>query len=305
MRHSPVTPLANGASNDPERRIYASNLVWIGAFRCPAGYPRRWGVENNSGERSLIAFPRTMVGIRQSGRPAIIADPTHAILYNPRQPYSRELVDPRGDMCEFFAVEPTTIVDAAREFDPDVLERPSAPFARTCTPASAANYFQQRRLFERVRRIDDLDSMIIDEAFVALLSGLISHMYAQQDRSRAARRVRKDTVQAHRDLVAHARAIIGREFKTRLTLEELAARVHASQYHLCRVFRRVTGMSIHQHMTQLRLRESLEHLGERDVDLSRLALELGFASHSHFTIAFQRVFGMPPSAARDRLRRAV
>ena len=39
--------------------------------------------------------------------------------------------------------------------------------------------------------------------------------------------------------------------------------------------------------------------GERD--LSRLALDLGYSSHSHFTAAFRRSFDVPPSAARKLL----
>jgi AraC-like DNA-binding protein len=33
-------------------------------------------------------------------------------------------------------------------------------------------------------------------------------------------------------------------------------------------------------------------------DLSHTALSLGFDSHSHFTYAFRRAFGVPPSALR-------
>ena len=32
-----------------------------------------------------------------------------------------------------------------------------------------------------------------------------------------------------------------------------------------------------------------------------LAMDLGFSSHSHFTLAFHRSFGLPPSACRSAL----
>jgi AraC-like DNA-binding protein len=32
--------------------------------------------------------------------------------------------------------------------------------------------------------------------------------------------------------------------------------------------------------------------------LTRLALDLGYSSHSHFTASFRRAFGLTPSAAR-------
>jgi AraC family transcriptional regulator len=43
------------------------------------------------------------------------------------------------------------------------------------------------------------------------------------------------------------------------------------------------------------LRVALERLSEGDCDLTELALNLGFSSHSHFTDAFKREFGRTPS----------
>jgi AraC-like DNA-binding protein len=87
----------------------------------------------------------------------------------------------------------------------------------------------------------------------------------------------------------------------RLTLADLARELGTSPYHLARSFRRATGVSIHQYRIQLRVRTALLRLRE-DVDLCTLGLELGFATHSHFTETFRRVFGRPPRAVRELLR---
>lgn len=47
---------------------------------------------------------------------------------------------------------------------------------------------------------------------------------------------------------------------------------------------------------------ALERLAEGADSLSRLALDLGFSSHSHFTTLFHRVFGVPPSVLKRRRR---
>jgi AraC-like DNA-binding protein len=86
----------------------------------------------------------------------------------------------------------------------------------------------------------------------------------------------------------------------RLTLADLGREVGVSPYHLARSFRRATGLSIHQYRIQLRLRTALLRLGH-DGDLSSLGLDLGFASHSHFTHAFRSLFGLPPSTVRGML----
>jgi AraC-like DNA-binding protein len=60
-------------------------------------------------------------------------------------------------------------------------------------------------------------------------------------------------------------------------------------------------MTLHAYRNDLRLRSSLEQL-ESGGDLTRLALDLGYSSHSHFTSSFRVLFGVPPSAIRRHVR---
>jgi AraC-like DNA-binding protein len=102
----------------------------------------------------------------------------------------------------------------------------------------------------------------------------------------------------HRDLAEGVRTYLGRECRSPLRLEGIAAALGSTPAHLCRVFRRVTGTTIHGYLTRLRLRAALEPLMAGAEDLSGLAFDLGFSSHSHFTCAFRREFGVPPSQLR-------
>src|SRR5262249_18355426 len=79
------------------------------------------------------------------------------------------------------------------------------------------------------------------------------------------------------------------------SLEEMASLAGCSPFHLCRTFRRITGMSMTAYRTRLRHGAALDRLDE---DLATLALDLGFSSHSHFTESFRRLFGATPSALR-------
>jgi AraC family transcriptional regulator len=68
--------------------------------------------------------------------------------------------------------------------------------------------------------------------------------------------------------------------------------------HFARMFRRHTGASLHRHLLRLRLRAALERIVATLDDLAAVALDVGFASHSHFTDAFRREFGRAPSEVR-------
>ncbi len=79
----------------------------------------------------------------------------------------------------------------------------------------------------------------------------------------------------------------------------VAGHVGSSVFHLARIFKARTGFSLHAYRNQLRLRAALEQLRDPRVDLTSLALELGFSSHSHFTETFRRSFARTPSAVRE------
>lgn len=89
-----------------------------------------------------------------------------------------------------------------------------------------------------------------------------------------------------------------------LRVTDLARALDCSLFHLIHTFRRVEGTTICAHHAQLRLRGAAITLAEAPgADLSSLALDFGFSSHSHFTAAFRRAFGMTPSALAGTSRR--
>ncbi|HET9711379.1 MAG TPA: AraC family transcriptional regulator, partial [Pyrinomonadaceae bacterium] len=100
------------------------------------------------------------------------------------------------------------------------------------------------------------------------------------------------------NLAEAAKTYLAAKMSERITLDDVARAVHASPFHLARIFQQQTGVPVHRYLTQLRLRASMERLAEGADDITAVALELGFSSHSHFTDAFRREFGRPPSKVR-------
>jgi AraC-like DNA-binding protein len=80
-----------------------------------------------------------------------------------------------------------------------------------------------------------------------------------------------------------------------VSLEELAAVVHLSPYHLTRVFKAEIGLPPHAYQTQARVRRAKDLL-LRGWPVARVAHETGFFDQSHFSRHFKRLVGVSPGS---------
>jgi len=272
--------------------VFESPVARVAAFRCPTGHPafRDSGPIRNH----VFVFPRRSVALRHDGGRPFVADPTVVTLYNRGQLYWRDPVDPAGDECEWFAVEDSVLLGAVRHFDP-AADRPDRPFPHPYAPCGPRAYLAQRALFDRLRHGTAVDPLWVEEQVVHLLSSVLKATYAfWGGRPREAL-----SSSLHRDQVEHVRGVLSENLGDALPLARIAGAAGLSVFHLCRVFHAATGSTLHAYRNQVRLRSALERLA--DADLTQLALDLGYSSHSHFSDAFKRAFGVTPSAARRQL----
>jgi AraC family transcriptional regulator len=86
----------------------------------------------------------------------------------------------------------------------------------------------------------------------------------------------------------------------RWSLAEIAEIVCVTPEYLTDTFRRVEGTPFYRYHLRLRLAFALTMLTNCD-NLTTLAIELGFNSHSHFSSAFKKVFGLTPSAFKKSI----
>jgi len=100
-----------------------------------------------------------------------------------------------------------------------------------------------------------------------------------------------------RRLIRRTKEFLEAHLAASLRLRDVARAVGASPAYLTDVFRRIEGVPLHQYVIQLRLARALVELPHCN-DLTTLAFDLGFSSHSHFAAVFHRAFGCTPSAFR-------
>jgi AraC-like DNA-binding protein len=281
----------------PSRNImlYASPLLHMGLFRCPTWSPCFH--DSGPADGYLLVFPRTSVRIRHEGKRPVVADPNVVMLYNQGQVYSRDKLSERGDYCDWFRFHPKTLVQAIRPFDPAVEERWDNPFHFTHGPSDPETYLLQRLAFEHISKSKKPDRLFVEETMLSVLERVLRNTYQLNNNLPS---TRPDTRQAHADLVYAAKAFIATHFDEPVSVDEIAQATHSSAFHLCRIFRQYTGKTLHHYLNQIRLKASLEYVAEPDISLTDIGLALGYASHSHFTKAFRKAFGSPPSTLRSR-----
>ena len=270
--------------------LYRSALFGIGRFAAPASAP---GFAT-AGEivAPVVVFPRRSVWIRHAGGEAFVADAHTATLYNVGQHYRRAAISGDGDVSDWFRVSAPVLAEVLGAAG-ERAEDPDAPFTRPWVAASTRVSLAERALFARIRASAPGDSLEVDETALALLANLLGG--ARRGSPTASRRRQE----AHAAVVQAARAALGAAVTRHTSLSELAARVGCSPFHLCRVFRREAGTTLYGYRDRLRLFAALEHILDRQADLTEAALHAGYSSHSHFTWAFRRTFALTPSAVRS------
>jgi AraC family transcriptional regulator len=294
LRMSPGRALLPAEPPPLDRIVFRGPAVTVGAFRCPAWHPSF----EDSGpiQNDIFVFPRRTVRLHHEGGTPFLADPGMVTLYNRGQRYRRYLVSARGDDCEWFAVERGLLRDVIRYFEPAVDDRPERPFRYVYMPCPPRVYLAQRGLYERLRAGSAADAAEVEETVLGLLADVLRAGYRFWG---AGARPRPDR-RRQRELAEDARSLVSVRLGEALRLSEIAAELGVSTFHLCRAFRAATGETLQAYRNRLRLHASLERLDGKD-DLTGVALDLGYSSHSHFSASFRDLFGTTPSAVRGAL----
>jgi AraC-like DNA-binding protein len=144
----------------------------------------------------------------------------------------------------------------------------------------------------RLLATDPGDGLAMEEHSLALIRRVVAEAAGTRDSD--------DPRTSPRQVAAvdGARSYILSCYREPLSLSSIAASCGLAPSTLCESFPRVVGMPVWSYVRRLRLQEAALALAEGAEDLSSLALDLGFSSHSHFAAAFRAHFGATPAQFR-------
>jgi AraC-like DNA-binding protein len=138
-----------------------------------------------------------------------------------------------------------------------------------------------------------LAPMLLKEIHYRLLASPLGHMLRSL--------LRHDS---HASAIASAIALLRRNFRAPMVVEELARGVGMSVSSFHEHFKRVTSSSPLQYQKGLRLLEARRLLAAGVATATTAALEVGYESPSQFSREYARKFGRPPSKDVEAIRKA-
>lgn len=260
-----------------------TGTVAVKDVRC-SGVCRHRSAEECAAATHLV-FPYRGVYMRHVGSDQSVADANHVLFFNASEGYQVSHPVTGGDDSLVLAV--------------------SQPLLRELAPAALAAKGDEFRFRGQSLRIDPRAQALVALLRHSLRNGSIEPLEAESlaltlvCRSLGPRTTRETgATHARQRLVDRAKVLLAGDLTRRWSLAEIAAEIGGSAVYLTQAFQQVEGLPLYRYHLRLRLARALDLVAEYD-DMSALALDLGFSSHSHFAAAFKQAYGRSPTAFRQ------
>ena len=246
-----------------------------------AGTCRHKSAEECACETSIV-FPYRGVYVRHVGRTETIAEANHVIFFNKDEPYRVSHPIAGGDSNLSVRVTSTALQELAPA---GYLQGDS----RVCfNRASLRVDARAQALAALVRH--QLEHGVIETLEAETLTLTLVRRALGEHTSHAS-----SATTGRQKLVDRAKLALASDLDRRWTLAEVAAEIGGvSPVYLTQMFQQVEGLPLYRYQLQLRLARALDLLA-KSADLTRLGLDLGFSSYSHFSAAFKRAYAQTPA----------
>jgi AraC-like DNA-binding protein len=237
-----------------------------------------------------VCFPYQGIFIWHVEGDDVVGDPNQVIFVRAGERYRVSGPSPGGYAELIITPDIEILSDIAHVNGSGLFEHPL--FRRRHWRASPSLQILRSRFFHWANHSNGTDGLEADESVIALLRAAV------QDRRPDGGLCGAATAR----LIRRTKEYLQAGFSQHIRLADIGRAVGASPAYLTDVFSKVEGVALHQYLRQLRLSYALVELPHAD-DLTTLALEAGFSSHSHFSASFRHAFGCTPSQYRQTARR--
>ncbi len=140
------------------------------------------------------------------------------------------------------------------------------------------------KIFEETKFNDDVSAISIQDFLLKLLGNLL--------------RLEKDSQTKKPEWAKRLREILRDEFSVHHSLGGLAKELNIHPVHLSRDFSKYFHCNLGEYIRKSRVEKSLSLMPNKNLSLTQIAFECGFADQSHFLRCFKHLKGIKPSEYR-------
>ncbi len=162
------------------------------------------------------------------------------------------------------------------------------PFPAHDRPVTSRTAMMHATLFAGLTSSFPGDEIVFEEVLMGLVREILDDLFAIDPVASL------PVSDATKRRVTTAKEYVASRQEEKVTLQDVSRETQCSSWYLSRIFARAEGIPVYRYLNRLRLRTALDRLRGGDGDITRVALDSGFSSHSHFTTAFRDEFGMAP-----------
>jgi AraC-like DNA-binding protein len=270
-----------GVAEFSSRSLLDSPVVRLHDVVC-RGECRHRSAEECASATHLV-FPYRGVYVRHVGPSDSVAEANQVLFFNQAEGYSVSHPVTGGDACLSLSIDEALL----RELAPRDQVAPSGPLTF---------HAQHRPVDPRTQALTALLRHSLARGAAETLEAETLALTLAR-RALGERNPIRTVTYGKRKLVDRAKLILSGDLARRWTLAEIAAEAGVSPVYLTQLFQQVEGVPLYRYQLRLRLARALDRLDRAD-DLTELALDLGFSSHSHFTAAFRQAYGRSPADFR-------
>lgn len=264
------------------KKLFENERLQIGAFEARPTHDACGEVERQTANAIVLPFSGLFARHDAPGR-QVTGTPSHAIYFAPDAPYRISFPGAIGDRAIILRFDEGLSPEQTGRWAGD------GPAAQGLLPAKAM--MLRNLLWTRLEK-GEADGFEAEALGLDLLNWSLESVHPGKmpaRRSALARRTR--ALERVKEAVASSPS-------DKWNVARLASVANLSPFHLCHVFREMTGTSIYDYVLHERLAQTLDAVLDCGDDLTAIALDAGFASHSHFTARFRTFFGCTPGALR-------
>ena len=262
---------------------FAGERLQIGSFQARPTSEACGDVERQTSNAIVLPVSGVFAKHEAPGR-YVIGTPSHAVWFAAGAPYRIGFPGAIGDRALVLRFDDDLV--------PEHLDKRASgepPLSQGLLPPDA---MLLRNLLWARRKGDRADEFASEALGLDLLSLCLRSMHRGSNLP-----PRRSALARNRRAVERVKEAVASVPAERWTVAKLAHVANLSPFNLCHVFRQLVGTSLYDYVLHERLAQTIDVVVNGG-DLTAIALDAGFASHSHFTAHFRRFFGCTPSMLR-------